>query len=247
VDPAESFTGALLGQVDGFDAAFDRNAEGCRSAGPERCGVEDLAAAYDEMARRVEERPLRTGGGPVGPSELAVAAIYVGYLDDGWRQLGPALADGLDGRGASLRNLADGYLAFGAFTAYVGVVCVDDAPPVDPDAYRAFADEARARSPRFGAPIANELLPCATWAAEPSEPLEEVTAPGAPPILVVGSTGDPATPFRNAVAVADRLESGVLLTVDADGHTAFGSNACATGVTERYLVDLEVPADGTRC
>ena len=65
--------------------------------------------------------------------------------------------------------------------------------------------------------------------------------------LVVGNTGDPATPLSNAQAVAERLRSGVLLTVDMSGHTAYGSDACATRVIERYLTELALPSSDARC
>ena len=64
---------------------------------------------------------------------------------------------------------------------------------------------------------------------------------------MVGSTGDAATPYETAVAVADRLDSGVLLTVELDGHVAIGDSDCADAAITRYLVDLTVPAAGTRC
>jgi predicted alpha/beta hydrolase family esterase len=72
-------------------------------------------------------------------------------------------------------------------------------------------------------------------------------APGTPPVLVVGSTGDTATPFAQAERVADDLAEGHLLTVDLEGHIALGDSACADAVITRYLVDLVVPAAGTRC
>jgi hypothetical protein len=74
-----------------------------------------------------------------------------------------------------------------------------------------------------------------------------VHATGAAPILVVGSTGDAATPYEVAVEVARRLDSGALLTVDQEGHVAIGDSDCADETITRYLVDLTVPTAGTRC
>lgn len=64
---------------------------------------------------------------------------------------------------------------------------------------------------------------------------------------MIGNTDDPATPIENAEAVASTLESGVLVTVDTAGHTAYGSNQCATDLVDDYLIDLDVPTDGTVC
>lgn len=247
VDPTLGYTDFLVAQAEAFEAAFDANAEACADAGPEACGVDDLGATFDRVKAMAEESPIPAGSTTLGPSEVVVGATFVQYLEDGWQALGPALADAEAGDGTALLDLANNYYDFGGFTSYAAVVCTDAAPPADPAAYREFADRARAAAPRFGGSVANELLPCATWPAEARPDAPPGSAEGAPPILVVGNTGDPATPYTGAVAVADRLASGVLLTVDIDGHTAYGANRCATRAIDRYLVDLVVPAEGTVC
>ena len=75
-----------------------------------------------------------------------------------------------------------------------------------------------------------------------------VTAPDAPPILVVSTTNDPATPYEAGVRTAERLASGVLLTYEGDGHTVVSNGVdCVDDIATAYLVDLEVPEDGTTC
>ena len=81
----------------------------------------------------------------------------------------------------------------------------------------------------------------------PAEPGPTATGAGAPPILVVGTTGDPFTPLEQTKALADALESGVLLVREGEGHTAYGSNDCIDDAIDAYLIDLTVPEDGTRC
>jgi pimeloyl-ACP methyl ester carboxylesterase len=79
----------------------------------------------------------------------------------------------------------------------------------------------------------------------PPSPLD---AKGAPPILVIGGTADPATPIEGAEALAATLDSGVLLRFQGTGHTAFGrGNACVDQAVVTYLVDLRAPAPGTSC
>ena len=247
VDPSLGYQEFLLGQAEAFEAAFDTNVAACRAAGPDRCGVDDLAAAYDEVARRAEQEPLDGAERPVGPSVVATAAIQTLYQPDGWQQLGPALAAAGTGDGSALWDLAAGYYSFGDFTSYAAVVCTDSPPPVGAEAYRAFADEARRRAPRFGGAVANELASCATWPAPAPDAAAPINAPGTPTILVVGNTGDAATPYANAVAVAAALSDAVLLTVESDGHTAYGSDRCATEAIDRYLIDLQAPPEGTVC
>ena len=258
VDPSLGFTEFLIGQVEGFEAAFAEQAAACAKE-TDACGVADLSTAYDRVKERVERDPLPASAGPgtgssagrsVGPAELATAAIYTGYRTDGWRDLGPALATALDGDGSGLASLSDGYHDLGGYAAYAGVVCSDTPPPADPTAWKAFADQARARSPRFGGSIANELLPCATWpvrSAQVPAAVDASVASDAPPVLVVGNTGDPATPLSNARSVAGRMRSAVLVTVDIDGHTAYGRDRCATKVIDAYLLSLTLPAGPTIC
>ncbi|MFZ4516740.1 MAG: alpha/beta hydrolase, partial [Microthrixaceae bacterium] len=247
VDPSLGYTEFLLGQARAFEAAFDANDQGCRNAGRRRCGVDDLGAAYDRVKASAEAAPIPAGRARLTPSEVAVAATYVAYLDDGWQELGPALAAAEKGDGSDLLDLANSYYDFGGFSAYAAVTCTDTPPPRGEEAYRAFADEMRRAAPRFGGSVANELLVCASWPALPTDVPAPVVATGAPPIVVVGNTGDPATPYSNAVAVADRLASGVLVTAERGGHTAYGVDECVTSIVDRYVIDLEVPPDGTVC
>ncbi|MHB1137621.1 MAG: alpha/beta hydrolase [Microthrixaceae bacterium] len=247
VDASLGFTDFLLGQTEAFDDAFEHNVDGCRAAGEGRCGVRDLGDAYDEVHERVEIEPLGSGDQVVGPAELAIAAVMTSYWDDGWEDLGPALAAAMDGNGRQLRQLAESYYDFGAYAAYAGVVCTDSPPPADAAEFERFADEARRRSPRLGGTVANEMLPCATWPVEASRAAAPVTAPGAPPVLVVGNLRDAATPYENARTVAETLESGVLVSVDIGGHTAYGVNRCVNRVVNDYLIDLVVPERDPRC
>ena len=79
------------------------------------------------------------------------------------------------------------------------------------------------------------------------EPLD-IRAEGAAPILVLGTSRDPATPLRWARALSAQLDSGVLVERDGDGHTAYNSgNECIDVIVEDYLLDGDVPADGTTC
>ena len=113
VDPSQGFQEFLLGQADAFEDSFATSVAGCAAVGVDRCGVEDLGAAYDRVRAAVERSPLRGGDEPVGPSALATAAIQSNYAADGWVELGPALAAALEGDGGPLWDLAASYYDFG--------------------------------------------------------------------------------------------------------------------------------------
>jgi hypothetical protein len=89
---------------------------------------------------------------------------------------------------------------------------------------------------------------CSNWPVQPSLPTPDYSAPGAPPIVVVGTTRDPATPYEQAVTLARQLESGVLVSRDGDGHTGYNSgNSCVDEAIEGFLIDGTVPQDGLQC
>ncbi len=145
-------------------------------------------------------------------------------------------------------HLADGYLDIGDFEIYFAVNCIDFAWPTgDPDAFLAAAKATAEESPHFGEALVNDYIRCVDWPAPPV-PLEATTAPGTPPILVVSTTGDPATPYEAGVLVAETLENGILITNEGDGHTVVGNGkACIDDLVAAYLVDDVVPEDGVTC
>ncbi len=126
----------------------------------------------------------------------------------------------------------------------MAVLCADLPHPTGAAAYQQLAQSLEARSPRLGGAVANELLPCAFWTAPVARTPEIVRAPGSPTILVVGNTGDAATPLSSATWVARHLDHGVLLTYDGQGHTSVGRSRCVDSTERRYLTDLIVPPPG---
>ena len=246
LDPTQKFADWLAGQAKAIDASLTRVFAACtRSSG---CPVDDLAATYDQVRAKVEQAPLHTDQGrPLGPAELATAALYVSYDPSNWRLLGPALADAAQGDGTALMNLAQGYYDFGGFTAYAGVECIDSTHPTGSAEYADFAHRLEQISPRFGGNVANELLPCAYWPVPPQDHTGPVRADGAPPILVLGNRGDPETPYQNSVAVAGNLADGHLVSNNGEGHTSYGRNGCITEVADRYVLDLRVPSSDPDC
>jgi len=165
-----------------------------------------------------------------------------------WPKLDEALDRALHGDGSGMVDLADEYLEAGSFDVYFAVNCLDFAWPTgDVAAFVRAADAAAAASPHFGEAIVSDYLRCLHWPVRP-DPLQAVTAPGSPPIVVISTTGDPATPYAGGVAVAKRLAHGVLVTNEGEGHGAItGGSSCINAVVAAYFLDDEVPRDGTTC
>ena len=128
------------------------------------------------------------------------------------------------------------------------VSCLDDRATTDVEQMRADAAAIEKDAPTMGSFFGYGGLTCA-GAEYPQVKQEfDLHAKGAAPILVVGTTNDPATPYVWAEGLASTLDSGVLLTYEGEGHTAYQpSRTCVADAVESYLVDGEVPADGATC
>ena len=247
VDPTQDFTEFLRQQTIAYERQLNVVFDGCPD-GQSGCPPGGARAAYDELAARVEAEPIPgSNGRSLGPSELVTAALIPTYEPSADAQFYDALGRALNGAPAAMLVLTQAYEGSVEFPLYASVECTDSPHPVGPEAYHAFADELRAISPRLGAAIANELLPCAYWAAPVRSIIGPVRAPDAPPMLVVGTTGDPATPYEQAQDVATTLAHGRLLTFVGDRHAAYGASRCVADAEATYFVDLQLPPEGTTC
>ncbi|MEM7340050.1 MAG: alpha/beta hydrolase [Actinomycetota bacterium] len=243
---------ALLAmQADGFDAAFADFDAAC--AGLANCPPGGLAATYDELAAELDARPV----GEVGPAELAFATLRTLY-DEAFRtSYLTALSAAIDGDLAGIETLSDNFVGGFSYTSYVAVSCTDSDRPSGVDGWDSLAAELAARSPRFGATLANELRVCAHWPIGPS-PSDETGGPDSDsdsdsaalagvPLLLLTTTDDPATPAAGAQAVAERLPDAALVVADAQRHTAYGTGACVRDVVTAYLLTGTAPAVPVTC
>jgi pimeloyl-ACP methyl ester carboxylesterase len=131
----------------------------------------------------------------------------------------------------------------------MAINCVDRPEPSRLEVYQQDAVEFGRESPHFGPLIAMGLLPCAFWPVPAVTRPAEVSAEGAAPILVIGTTRDPATPFSWSRNLARQLDSGVLLRFNGDGHTVWGTgqSSCVDAIGNAYLINLRVPKTGAAC
>jgi hypothetical protein len=177
------------------------------------------------------------------------------YSDQLWGALDKALLEAKMGSGAGLLELADYYNereedgSYGQIMeANMAIYCLDHGEDADVDHVRAFADELGEAYPPFGESMGWAVLGCAVWPIEPALQPQKLVAEGADPILVIGTKGDPATPYEWAQGLADQLSSGVLLTWEGEGHTAYGrSGDCIDDAVETYLLTGTAPEPGKVC
>lgn len=237
---------AATQQAAGFETALAAYAEDCDS--DDDCPLApDAVGAIEELQARVEQAPISAEPRDLGPGELATGLGYPLYRQGLWTTLSDAVDEALDGDGTAMVELADDYLDLADADIYYAVSCLDSDWPEAPEELLAGGKAAAGQSPHFGEAIVNEYVRCTMWPAE-EQPLPAGTAPGTPPILVVSTRNDPATPYEAGVRTAERLETGVLLTHEGDGHGIVGlGNDCVDDAVASYLVDLEPPEDGTTC
>jgi pimeloyl-ACP methyl ester carboxylesterase len=124
--------------------------------------------------------------------------------------------------------------------------CNDTTTRVPPDRARQLADDWRTRSPLFGPLFALRLLACSA-SPVPTTTVPSPRAPDTPPVLLLGAEGDPITPLTGTRRMADELAGGVLVTWQGHGHAAFPRTPCVTSTVQRFLIDGQVPRNGTIC
>jgi TAP-like protein len=187
------------------------------------------------------------------PGWIFVAVISSLYTRSGWQILAKAVADLKHGDVNGIFHLADQYAERDSnghygnlFDANLAVNCADTNGQPSVAEVRKLQGEWRQKYPLFGAPLAVGMLPCTFWPAK-RDPYPAGKAEGAPPIVVVGTTGDPATPYENTAELAGMLGVGHVLTWEGEGHTAYPSTTCIISAVDNYLLNLTVPRDGLRC
>ena len=245
-----------LQQAAGFESTFDAFLADC--AQRTDCVFHnggDPADAYDALSVAADGDPVRTDDGrpDINQGVLTTAVADALYSPSYWPQLAKALDDLQHGDGIGVLALYDDYYGRSAdgsyddaLEAYFAINCLDDPGSKDPQAVFAMQQQFADVAPRLGASWILELEFCASWPV-PAAPPVAVDARGAGPVVVVGTTGDPATPLAGTRHQSEALEDGRLIVVTANQHTGYGANECVDRAVDAYLVDLTVPIDELQC
>ena len=242
-------------QTEGFERALNNFAGWCAA---ESCRLGNSRA---EVLRRVksyldqlDQRPNKVGSRML-TQQLGVEAVYRSMYGGrrSWAQLRDSLVAAIFDDNANgvlaLADLSNFRRNDGSYRqinySFPAVRCLDSQDDSVREAQRHYDHVSKA------APVLGRLggadLTCALWPVASAPPQPTIDGDGAPPIVVIGTTGDPATPYEYAVDMADRLKSGVLVTYRGEGHLAFGSSECVNRLVIDYLVRDQVPPDRTRC
>ncbi|MGX6602493.1 alpha/beta hydrolase [Micromonosporaceae bacterium Da 78-11] len=254
VDPAQNYIEGSESQAKGFERAFTNFSAWCKAT-PTKCPIAaDARKAVTDAIAAGDTKPVANADGRKATSGwIFVAVISSLYTESGWAKLAGAVDTLQRGSAKGIFELADQYAErksdgsySNLFDANLAVNCADtkDAPRVDE--VRRLQGEWRKKYPLFGAPLAIGMLPCTFWPGD-KDPYPAGPAVGAPPIVVVGTTGDPATPYENTADLASMLGVGHVLTWEGEGHTAYPSTKCIVTAVDDYLIDLKVPQEGLRC
>jgi pimeloyl-ACP methyl ester carboxylesterase len=259
VDPAQGPVASARSQARGFETALRAYVANCVET-TDSCflgsSVDEGLARIQQFLDDVDADPLPTGGDRELTEGLAVYGIVLPLYDrDYWYVLSQALKSAFGGDGTTLLLLADSYAMRGRdgyttnlIEANHDVNCLDSPGARTPAEVQALLPSFERAAPTFGASSAWSLTGCSGFTARAADKPRQLRAVGAPPIVVIGTTRDPATPYQQAVALARELEPGVLVSRDGDGHTGYNSgNDCVDEAVEGYLVDGTVPEDGLSC
>ncbi|WP_372984717.1 alpha/beta hydrolase [Microbacterium sp.] len=257
IDPAVSGLEVGATQALGFESALRAYMQDCLDSGecPFTGTVDEAMADLGALLASVDAAPLENGDGRMlGADSLMTGIIAALYSADSWQYLTQALDEALQGDPTTAFFLADFYNgrengtyldnSSEAFRAYNCMdYPVEDDPAAEAATEKKIADGAPTIAPYWNGPDS-----CSVWPYPPTGTRGEINAEGAGPILVVGTTNDPATPYEWSESLAQQLEEGVLITRVGEGHTGYNKgNSCVDSTVEAFLLDDVVPESDVPC
>ena len=259
MDPSLSYEELTSGQAKAFEKALRAYVERCLQSGgcPLSGSVDDGIRQIQELIAAAEANPMRAKDGRlVSASTLVTGIIVPLYNDDNWPLLTQSLAAILKNDATPFLRLADfnaerepdGSYSSNSTFAFTAINCLDYPMRTDTAGMRADEQQLRADSPTFGKYFAYGGTNCLDWPHKNVRTPAPVEYTGSTDIVVIGTTGDPATPVEWASSLRKQLGQASLLTWQGEGHTAYGrSNDCVGNAVDGYLVDGKTPADNTVC
>jgi pimeloyl-ACP methyl ester carboxylesterase len=259
VDPALEPNDFLYAQLVAFEQNLQAFLTDCRArrSGSSPCTYAqsgDPGTKLMALMQRLDTTPMPVGNRSLTRSLAVIGVLTPLYDQSAWPYLDQALTLADRNNGTLLLRFSDLYLRRNADGTYDNVTdanaavnCIDKPVPTDIAVYDALGPKFASASPLFGPAFQYSNLLCAYWPVQPTGKVGPITAEGAPPILLIGGTGDPATPYAWAQSVNRTLTGSVLLTRQGNGHISYTSSVCARQAIDAYLIDLKLPANETVC
>jgi pimeloyl-ACP methyl ester carboxylesterase len=259
VDPSTTEFDVTKTQAVGFENAFKAYLADCvtREECPFTGSVDDAMARTGALLSELAVTPLPgVDGRMLGSSTMFIAIILPLYNQGNWPYLDDLFTEVFDGETATAFFLADSYngrnpdgtYADNSTEAFLSINCLDYVTAISNESMRADAVLLAEAAPVFGPVMSYGGTLCDAWPFPATRDRVAIAAEGSADILVVGTTNDPATPYVWAVALADQLQNGHLVTYEGEGHTAYTTgDPCVQGVVDDFFIDGTVPASDPLC
>ncbi|WP_328709558.1 alpha/beta hydrolase [Microbispora hainanensis] len=256
VDPSVSMLEMAKTQTLGFQKAYEDYLADCaktRTSCPLGATPAEANATVLKLLDTLARTPGKVGSRTVTEDIARAGITQALYSKLTWPLLTEALDEGRKGKLDGLLALADQYAGRQPNGTYStlqfslpSVLCVDSTDRPSVAQAKELARQLEKKSPIF-ASTAISAGSCSVWPVRGNDAARHVDATGSNPILVVGVTNDPATPYQWAPRLAEQLRTAVLLTLNGEGHGAYGQDQCIDEKVNAYLLEGTVPPNGTRC
>jgi pimeloyl-ACP methyl ester carboxylesterase len=258
VDPSASQFDLVVNQHRGFENALVAYFEFCDSAGfcpfpgSLTSRLESVSALYD----RLELEPLRhSDGRMLDDSMFRTAMVTTLYSQQNWSFLTQLFTEVSQDQTDTAMFLVDfyydrleGVYQDNSMEAFIAINCLDYPVESDKGVLAEQAKQLREAAPYTARPKGYGDLVCQNWPFPPRLEKGPVRGAGANPVVILGTTGDPATPYNWSVSLAEQLENASLLTYVGEGHLAYRNNdPCINGPVDEYFLTGVVPPNGLRC
>ena len=260
IDPRVTDAQQSMNQLLGFDLALNNYLKHClkQTECPFDGSLKTARAKVSGILLDFETNDVATASGrKLTLSGLITGIIFALYSDTYWDYLTTAFTELENADGTTFLKMADYYndrsddgtYATNTLEANIAISCLDARQPADPASVKAQNKAVVAASDVFGRYWQQGALTCENWPYPLADRPSDYSAKGSPSIMVVGTTGDPATPYQQSVSLAhDVLHQGFLVTFEGEGHTAYGrSNNCVSDAVDGWLVNGELPAKEPKC
>jgi pimeloyl-ACP methyl ester carboxylesterase len=260
LDPASTDFDVTKFQAQGFESALRAYLAQCLDD-DETCpfdgSVDDAETTIVAMLDRLDASPLRaTDGRQLGSGSMFTAIVLPLYSEDSWPYLTDVFSSVLSGDADYAFQVADSYYSRSSngtyidnsTEAFIAINCLDYAVTSTLESMKAEAAELASVAPVFGPGMSYGGTSCAEWPFQSTRVPGPIAAAGSGPILVLGTTNDPATPYVWAQNLAAELENGHLLTRNGEGHTAYNKGvACIDDAVDDYFIKGTVPTSDPDC